>query len=826
MRALYLLGILTLLAFAGMAQERIDFHKPEITDGFDLKRKFKKHELVYTDVRKLYAQLKNADKQNVVMAFSDRLRWDFDLKESGLLAPGYTETVGGANGKKKSRVASARVFNGISRNGTGRISMTVDHGFFSAAITEGAQTWFIEQVQYLNGETDDNVLVVYNAEDVIAVEGAQCGMEETQQKVFELQGQGNNARTTANGCKLVELAIASDVSMLTKYGSTSAVFDRNIAVMNNVAVLYRHEFSDNIEFRIVTQYIATDESANPLLPLTGATDPSTVLYNFTSWAEAGNFNANYSIGQFWTNRDFSGSAVGIAWMRSVCTAGKYHALQDFGGNMAAMGVLTAHEIGHNFGANHDASGSATIMAPSVNSSSSWSDVSKSDVNYQLTIRTCLQGCSGDVTPDFVIFPAAACVGGAVNFKDKSFNNEGRGWEFESGFPLTSSMAQVSVSYAQAGIYNVNLNPVNGSTMQSLDRIVVSDVAINKEVCPIPSGAGGAGGIKSFILNEISLVSGSAAADGSKYMDRSCSQITELQTDRSYELALNIGQASAKEYVSLYIDYNGDGIFNESDEKVIATENAWSGYIIYDGGTKSWLRFTTPEQVTKNKVLRLRIITDTTKPGSACHDPAVGQVEDYGVVFREPVFNSLPVDLISFTGKSLKNYNLLHWRTVNETEMKSYTLHRSEDGIQFSAVATVESKNTGQSQFQYEYKDDRITNQAGGYYYKLEMGQLDGKSTFSRIVYIKNSNFQSGLALANCQTLITGDEISYDLISDKRRLVTISVFDVMGNRMKTWDRQIFEGKNHIKDDMSRLNAGIMFFSIKADDQPVIVQKLLK
>lgn len=63
------------------------------------------------------------------------------------------------------------------------------------------------------------------------------------------------------------------------------------------------------------------------------------------------------MGQFWTNRDFDGSTVGLAYVGTVGVTGyKYHILQDFTSDPTSLRVMTAHEMGHNFGAGHDNSG--------------------------------------------------------------------------------------------------------------------------------------------------------------------------------------------------------------------------------------------------------------------------------------------------------------------------------------------------------------------------------------------------------------------------------------------------------------------------------------
>ena len=218
-----------------------------------------------------------------------------------------------------------------------------------------------------------------------------------------------------------------------------------------------------------------------------------------------------------------------------------------------------------------------------------------------------------------------------------------------------------------------------------------------------------------------------------------------------------------------------------------------------------------------------MVTDTSNPTNACHNPVAGQVEDFGVVFRSS--SPLPVDLISFSGKKTSNGNLLEWKTVNETQMQSYTVERSETGIGFSYIGTVSSNNTGKNRFTYQLTDEAIPSTVGGYYYKLRMAEMDGKTTFSRIIFVKNTDVQSGLVLQNCQTLI-GDDIAYELVSDSERTVNVSLFNILGTRVKTWEKLLSKGSNQIKDDMTNLNSGLLFLSIQSNDQPVIVQKILK
>lgn len=95
---------------------------------------------------------------------------------------------------------------------------------------------------------------------------------------------------------------------------------------------------------------------------------------------------------------------------------------------------------------------------------------------------------------------------------------------------------------------------------------------------------------------------------------------------------------------------------------------------------------------------------------------------------QTICNTLPVALVSFTGKVENEKNVLEWQTLSETDNDYFTLERSDDGITFSQVAIVDGVGTTSQQNSYSVVDDRC-GQLAVAYYRLRQTDFDGHSEY-------------------------------------------------------------------------------------------------
>ncbi|MFQ5446514.1 MAG: PKD domain-containing protein, partial [Saprospiraceae bacterium] len=398
--------------------------------------------------------------------------WNIWLTPRDIRSENYVRTVWTVDGKKTLPKGENITYRGmLQQPGGGAVALTVDDDLIYGFVKTSGEMFFIEPVWYFVPGVAKSQFVVYAASAVKPRQDSRCGFDEMKKYMKIPAPDGSSGKAPSlqkTGCKTVELAIASDKLMYNKYGSVGAVEAHNIGVMNDVQTNYDNEFNDELHFEIVEQFTVVPPANDPW---TSSTDPSALLSSFTSWGPSG-FSATHDIGQLWTNRNFNGPTIGIAWLTSVCTANRYHCLQDFSNNADLLRVLTAHEIGHNFSATHDPSGSNTIMAPAVNNTNLWSTQSLNQINGYYPGRWCLSNCPGAAPPvaAFTVSPVSGCIPLTVTYTDQSTNSPTSwDWTFPGGTPSTSTQQNPTVTYNSPGSYGATLTATNSIGSNTLTQ---------------------------------------------------------------------------------------------------------------------------------------------------------------------------------------------------------------------------------------------------------------------------------------------------------------------------------------------------------------------
>lgn len=109
----------------------------------------------------------------------------------------------------------------------------------------------------------------------------------------------------------------------------------------------------------------------------------------------------------------------------------------------------------------------------------------------------------------------------------------------------------------------------------------------------------------------------------------------------------------------------------------------------------------------------------------------GATGPFSVTTTGPASVVLPLDLLSFKGKSYVGYNDINWQTGSEKNTASFELQRSHNGSEYASTATIAA--IGEGNHNYSQKDYIET--AGNLFYRLKMIDRDGKFSYSNTLNI-------------------------------------------------------------------------------------------
>ena len=153
-------------------------------------------------------------------------------------------------------------------------------------------------------------------------------------------------------------------------------------------------FSQEIGVQIIVPLIET--YSDPADPFTDETDSGLLLGELRTYRQGSSAQNSLGLTHLYTGRDLDGTTVGIAFENVLCSTSAGAGLSEGSGTPAFDSLVTAHEIGHNFGAQHDGvpglcetEPMTFIMAPQINGSTQFSQCSIAIMQANAAAASCV-----------------------------------------------------------------------------------------------------------------------------------------------------------------------------------------------------------------------------------------------------------------------------------------------------------------------------------------------------------------------------------------------------------------------------------------------------
>jgi hypothetical protein len=330
----------------------------------DLARALRDYDLVKLNPRVAAAEIRATGKLSLR---TRKGNFDMQLVPHDLRATDYVAQVITAHGVAlKLPRTTVNTYKGlVDGSPNAQVRMTVKEDSFEGVIIRKGEHYFIQPARSLSKNAKEDEFVFYKGSDVTG-DAEACGVtladEVAERAAAALRGDTqlatgelafNGQVTGLSPMKIVRLATDADAEYVALLGGASQANSQIVSIMNLVDGIYQVE--TGISFQIVFQNTWTNSGTDPY----SSTAPSTLLGQFRNHWNANFTQITRSLVHLWTGKNLDEGVIGIASLAVVCRNPEraYGLSQRFPIDAsnpvtAQTVVLTAHEIGHNFGASH------------------------------------------------------------------------------------------------------------------------------------------------------------------------------------------------------------------------------------------------------------------------------------------------------------------------------------------------------------------------------------------------------------------------------------------------------------------------------------------
>lgn len=250
-----------------------------------------------------------------------------------------------------------------------RAAMTVDGNAIRGILhSETGEFRVVQPVTDVVVGADRALHVAFRDRDLIPHDG-RCSalgsvISDAKKAAAELESSpGWSAATAAASFKLAEVAIEGDVAYYVSKGSNVMTAQLDLdTLMNSIASIYEAEVG--ITYEVSHFRLQTDGSEQY-----GSSDSEVLLEQFRSFWNSTQGSVQRDTVHLLTGKNLLGSTIGIAYVGVICNKPFGYGLSQttFSPNLLDRVSLTAHELGHNWNADHcDSKNDCGIMCSFIN----------------------------------------------------------------------------------------------------------------------------------------------------------------------------------------------------------------------------------------------------------------------------------------------------------------------------------------------------------------------------------------------------------------------------------------------------------------------------
>lgn len=187
-----------------------------------------------------------------------------------------------------------------------------------------------------------------------------------------------------------------------------------------------------------------------------------------------------------------------------------------------------------------------------------------------------------------------------------------------------------------------------------------------------------------------------------------------------------------------------------------------------------------------------------------------------IVVREAQADALPLELLTFVGKSAARHNKLNWTTANEQNVHFYSIERSTNGVEFQEIGKKTAFNKANNR--YQLVDQKSPE--GVAYYRIKSYDWNGMTKYSDVVRLEREVV--GLVVGKITPNPVYSEATVNIQTKHSAAINYEIRDITGRILV---RNTQRGNGTIQLATQDWLAGVYFLVVEQQGRKV-VQRFIK
>lgn len=183
---------------------------------------------------------------------------------------------------------------------------------------------------------------------------------------------------------------------------------------------------------------------------------------------------------------------------------------------------------------------------------------------------------------------------------------------------------------------------------------------------------------------------------------------------------------------------------------------------------------------------------------------------------------LAAESILLSGKTESGYNSLEWVSSSELNADKYLIERSENGVDYTEIGSVDAQGLSLEALQYQFDDLEPLNDLA--YYRVRLVRTNNSSSTSNTLAIKQE-FNKDVEIVKAHPNPANDNLSVILSSKSEANYQLTLSNLNGQQVFDRTQPVQQGLNYTSIDVSSYKNGFYLLTVSQNGKAISTNKII-